>query len=76
MPLARWIKNKNNRLVCVWYDEIKMSSVRTDEISPLVKSKVNDVFVAIFTTLPFGKLENIRTVTAKHDLSNFCKKAA
>lgn len=75
MPLARWIKNQNNRLVCVWNDDMKMSPVHNSEISPLVKSGVNEVFVAIFTTVPFGKLENIRTVNAKQPLPH-CKLAA
>lgn len=73
MPFARWIKNQNNRPVCVWNEDMKMSSVHSRETLPVVKNGVNDVFVAIFTTVPFGKLENIRTVNAKQALSNICK---
>lgn len=75
MPFARWIKNQNNRPVCVWNDDMKMSSVHSHEILPVVKSGVNEVFVAIFATVPFAKLENIRTVNAKQTLSN-CKLVA
>lgn len=76
MPFSRWIKNQNNRLVCVWNDEMKLSSVHTSEILPLVKSGVDEVVAAIFTTLPFGKLENISTVSARDALSNFRKRIA
>lgn len=70
MPFARWIKNQNNRPVCVWNDDMKLSSVHSREILPVVKNGVNEVIVAIFATVPFGRLENIRTVNAKQTLSN------
>lgn len=76
MPFARWIKNQNNRPVCIWNDDIKISSVHSSEILPLVKSGVNEVLVAIFTAVPFGRLENIRTVNAKHASPGFFKRAA
>ena len=75
MPFARWIKDKNDRPVCVWNDDVKLSSVHSRETLPVVKSGVNEVVVAIFTAVPFGKLENIRTVNAKQALSN-CKLVA
>jgi hypothetical protein len=76
MPFARWIKNKNDRLVCVWNEDMKMSSVHSRDTLPVVKSGVNEVFVAIFTAVPFGKTENIRPVDAKQVLANCCKLAA
>ncbi|MFA6922578.1 MAG: hypothetical protein WC216_12110 [Gallionella sp.] len=70
MPLAHWIRNKNDRPVCVWSDDIALSPVYTSEILPFVKS--GEVF-AVLMQAPPGKMENIRSVDAKQVLSICCK---
>jgi hypothetical protein len=73
MPFARWIKNKNDRPVCVWSDDMELSSLRTSVILPVVKS--GEAFAVLMKT-PFGKMENIKPVDAKQVLSSCCKLAA
>lgn len=71
MPFARWIKNKNDRLVCVWNDDMKLSSLHTSEISLFVQSGE-----VVAMKAPFAKAENTDPVYAKQALSDCCKLAA
>lgn len=76
MPFARWIRNKNDRLVCVWNGDMKMSPVYTGEILPLVKGCVGKSVVAISTKVFFGMRKNSWQIKAKAVVSNCCKLAA